>query len=481
MYYTQTDIINMQVNANAPMTINEIIKELIKEDGSSKFKENMADGVLYYGADQDIDDINFTEYTNKDGDKATQKNKANNHLTHVFHRLQVIEKVAYLLKSPPTITHPKDGVINEMTKLLGTDFDDFLIDWATNASNKGVEYVYPYVEKNEFKYVIINAEQCIPIYDTNFQKIIVEMFRYYKIKVSERGNKAEDRYRVEWYYPDRIDVYEQNKKGEYELTETKIYFIKYASKNRKATETAGDWGRVPFIELPNNSNKHTDLRFNKSLIDDYDKGASIFSNNLEDIQEAIITATGSGVDPEELRQKLREFKVIVTGDVDSNINNLTTEIPYEARMAHLKNLEDNIYAFGMAINPKADELGNDPSGVALEKQYRPLDLKAGMLERKLEKALYELFWFVSQSQKIRGKSEIDSSEFKFTFNKSMITNEKDLVETLVNDTTISDKTKRENDPFVKDEAEEKKRLDEEREERKKNMDTIPLVDNNDQE
>ena len=50
------------------------------------------------------------------------------------------------------------------------------------------------------------------------------------------------------------------------------------------------FGRIPIIELKNNTNKETDLHVVKTLIDNYDRSASEFSNDLEDIQQAIITA-----------------------------------------------------------------------------------------------------------------------------------------------------------------------------------------------
>lgn len=462
MYLTLQDVTKLIIESNAPATINDIIWENIHEDEGSALKAAMAEGVGYYGAEHDIEDLDFRKYVNKDGVIKTQKNKANNHLVHPYHRRQVIEKVSYLLKQPPSWTHEDKSLAEEYTEILGTDFDDLLIDWATDASNKGVEYLHPYVKGNIFNPVIIDAEQCIPIYDTAFQKELVQLIRYYKIKVNEAGQEH-DRYKVEWYYPDKVEIYQEQKDGKFALEDSKTHFMMYNSKNKAATLKGQSWGRVPFIELRNNTNKYTDLRFIKSLIDDYDRGASDFSNNLEDIQEAIITATGCNIDPAELRDKLRQFKVIVANEVESKIDKLTIEIPYEARMAQLKNNEENIHTFGMSINPKTDEFGNDPSGVALQWLYMPLDLKAGMLERKLEKALYELFWFVGEYRRLTQKKNDDISKFSFTFNKTMIANRTEQINNaVVSKGFTSDETALSMHPEVDDVEVEMEKIEEDR-------------------
>ena len=463
MYLTLQDVTKLIIESNAPATISDIIWENIREDEGSALKAAMEEGVEYYGAEHDIEDLDFRKYVNKDGVTKTQNNKANNHLVHPYHRRQVIEKVSYLLKQPPNWTHEDKSLSEIYTEILGTDFDDLLIDWATGASNKGVEYLHSYMKEGKFHLVIIDAEQCIPIYDTAFQKELVQLIRYYKIKVNEAGAEH-DRYKVEWYYPDKVEIYQEQKDGKFALEDSKAHFMMYNSKNKQATIKGQSWGRVPFIELRNNTNKYTDLRFIKSLIDDYDRGASDFSNNLEDIQEAIIVATGCGIEPSVLRDKLRQFKVIVTSEPESKIDKLTIEIPYEARMAQLKNNEENIHTFGMSINPKTDEFGNDPSGVALQWLYMPLDLKAGMLERKLEGALYELFWFVSEFRRLTKKKTDDVSKFIFMFNKTMIANRTEQIDNAVKSQGFtSDETALSMHPEVDDVEKEMEKIAKDRE------------------
>ena len=280
-----------------------------------------------------------------------------------------------------------------------------------------------------------------------------------------------DRYRVEWWYPDKVEYWEQKDKDDkFILKETKGHFEKYNS-TKPETKEKGSWGRIPFILLKNNTEQFTDLRHIKTLVDAYDKGESIIVNNLEDIQEALVKAVGVSEDPGELRDNLRKFKTVVSSDADGDIDTLTTEIPFEARDRTSKNLEENIFTFGMGINPKTDKFGNDPTGVALRWMYMPLDLKAGMLERKMILALYEFFWFVCEYARITQEKDWDSKELEFTFNKSMIANESEQIENVVKSKgVIPEEIALANHPWIDDpqealkllEAEQKKAYEEQK-------------------
>lgn len=492
MYYTQTQIVNMKMALDAPMSDSDIIKQLINDDKDSDFKIWMKDGERYYDAEQDIQDHDFTQYIDPAdpvdstvagithlGVVKKQPNKANNHIVHAYHRRQVIEKVSYLLKNPMTITYDdplplnedinpdeakamqrernerNDKLITMFKNVLGEDFDDMMVDWATGASNKGVEVIHPYFEDGEFKYCILDSRDMIFIYETTKQKKLVEVIRYYEITVNDQK-----RYRVEWYDSEEVAFWEQTKEGKFMLRETKKHFDVYNDESPEDRRGQG-WGRVPFILLKNNTRMQSDLKPIKSLIDDYDKNVSDFSNNFEDIQDAIIVAKGTGDKPSTIRKNLKVFKVACM-DENGDMKFLTVEIPHEAKTAHLKNIEENIFTFGMGINPKTDEFGSAPSGVALSWLYMPLDLKAGFLERKMIGALRELFWFVTRYFEITEKlpTELDLSKFKFTFNKHMLSNKTEAIDNaLKNKGLVSERTMLENHPDVEDVEDELRQIE----------------------
>jgi SPP1 family phage portal protein len=460
MELTLQQITAAQLEALAPLTEPQIIEKLIDiHEGSRAYKE-MWDGVNYFGADHDILDYDFTEWTDyASGQVHYQTDKANNRIAHPFHRRQVLEKISYLLKNPITITHDNETLRDEYVDILGKKFHDRVIDWGTNASNKGREYLHIFFDGSKFDFMVMDAREIIPIYETTRQEKLESVIRYYDIVVNI-SDREETRTRVEWWFADKVEVYEEDANKVFKLELMKPHFTigNTASEER----VAGSWGRVPFIELSNNMGKISDLRFIKTLIDAYDMQDSILANDLEDIQEAIIKAIGLSDTPSEIRRNYKMFKVISTGanaeDVD--IDYMSLDIPYEAKMAWMKNAEENINVFGQSIDAKTDVFGQNPSGVALNWLYLPLDLKAGLLQRKLEFALYELMWFVTTYKEILGQKRVENvEEFKFTFNKNMIANHKEQIE-LSNQSGVklSQRTLLEQDPRVDDVDDEFARL-----------------------
>src|SRR5699024_7497132 len=123
-------------------------------------------------------------------------------------------------------------------------------------------------------------------------------------------------------------------------------------------------------------------------------------------------------------------------------------------------LEDNIYSFGMGVDINPDKLGNSPSGVALKFLYSFLDMKASMTERKFTRSIQALIWFVCEYLSIYENKVIDYKDITITFNKSVISNEKENADIAQQSKgIISDETIIENHPWVKDVQTERERLE----------------------
>ena len=458
MYLTVQDIVNLNIRLGAPSSESDIFKELIEKDQNEERQEKL-DGINYYTADNDIEDEDFTEYTDTHGNKANQTNKANNKLSHGFHRRQVIEKVSYLLKNPMSITFEDDSedegqdTIDKYTDVLGRKFQDTIIELSEGASNKGVEWLHFFFDGPTFDYMVTGSEGIIPIYETSKQKDLVNILRYFELQINVAGEESTV-FSLEWWGKETVEFWEQEKHGgDFILKEERTHF----TLDNKALNTSEDasWGEVPFVPLLNNNQKKSDLHFIKSLVDAYDKQVSLSANDLEDLQEAILIAVGTSDEPADIRDNVMKFKVIVLPEGEgSSLTALTVDIPTEAKRELLDRLENNIAAFGMATNHDTEIFGNNPSGVALKALFIPLDLKAGMLERKLIDVFYRIFWFVNrffEMTKEKPLSEGDLLKFQFVLNKFMITNEKERVEMVVaSEEIISQKTYLANHPWVED-------------------------------
>jgi len=448
---THTDELIAFINGNAPKQ-TDIIKELI--DKHTPAAHEMLKGHDYYFNETDIQ--YKRRYFWEDGAKKEDSTKANNKLTHGWHNLLVDQKVAYLTGNPLNISAESDELQEKVNDTLGDEFDDTLSELVLGASNKGKEFLHPYIdEEGKFNYVIIPAEQVIPLYDNSKRKKLLGSIRLYPL--DENVTK--------------IEVWDDKQTTFYEMINGQVHLDATVEENPAphfSAEFAGrgrfgfGWGRVPFVEFKNNEWGKSDLYLYKKLADEYDKTRSQFADDLEDVPEAATVLKGyEGQSAREFNDNLRFYKTImVSGEPGSGVDKLTVEIPVDAKKEHLDRLSDDIFTFGKGLDTKTDKFGNSPSGVALKFLYGPLDMKCSTLENKFKKALKEFMWFVVEYLNMTEKTSYNVNELSYTFNKSMITNEAEAV-TMAKESkgVISDRTIIANHPWVTDIGEEMAELE----------------------
>jgi SPP1 family phage portal protein len=166
----------------------------------------------------------------------------------------------------------------------------------------------------------------------------------------------------------------------------------------------------------------------------------------------------------EFNANVKRYKVVAVSDEEgSGVDTLRAEVPVEATEAHLNRLKEDIYTFGQGVNGSPDKFGNAPSGVAIKNLYSLLDMKASIQERKFVKGLEKFLWFVCEYLSISGQGDFDYKDFPFTFNKTIMVNETELLDNLTK-SQASLETKLENDPYVRDVDMEVERVKKEQEE-----------------
>ena len=414
----------------------DTIEELIAEHDTKA----MLEGVRYYRSQSDIVNRQMYFYDSNQN-RVVDETKENHRLVNNWHKLLVDQKVSYLVGKPMVFSVSKNakGSSEEFSEkielLLGDEWDDTVADIATATSNKGTEWLHCYIDKNGyFKYTIAPAEEIIPVYDSPMSKNLEGVLRYYIISREDK-----DRYRAEWWTRERVSVYIESDGG-FELDSAEP--VNPAPHYKKGSTPQG-WGKVPFIEFPNNSFRANDLEVTKSLIDEYDKAFSDFANNNAEVQEIVTVLRGyESTSLAEFKQNLRYYKVIkLRADSHSGVDTLVFNIPVEAKKELLDRLEENIFMFGQGVNIKTDRFGNSPSGASLEFLYTSLDLKASMMERKFRRSVKRLLWFATYYINMEFGKAFDSNDVKAAFRKNMVQNNKEIVETLkASKDMISDET-----------------------------------------
>lgn len=430
--------------------INQTIADLIAKHDPSL----MLVGVDYYNNDTHIKDRQIWYY--EDGQKQVDREATNHRVSHNWHKVLVDQKVAYLLGRPPIISGDDEQFTTRLNLLLDETWDDRLQELAKNASNKGTEWLMPFIDvKGNFRYIIIPAEQCIPIFETDYEEELVAMLRYYPAVVG-----GETKTRAEWWTAEGVSTYIETEGGVYMLESEEGHFLQ--------NEAPMGWGRVPFVEFPNNVDRFADLKYYKEQIDVYDIVVSDLANDLTDVQKLIFVLKGyGGQSLAEFLQNLRYYRAIqVDPDAGAGVETLSADPPITAIDSALNRLEENIYLFGQGVNTKTDKFGSAPSGIALKFLYSLLDLKSNIMARRFSVAIKNVCWFAARYLEIKGVGTFDPHGVTITYNKSLLINDLELSQIALGSTgIISQETIVAHHPWVDDAQVEMERLAEEQQTR----------------
>jgi len=428
------------------MSKEQMIQEYINRHDTRE----MLEGVKYYFKKNDIKNRVIYKYDNK-GNKEVDSDALNNRLASGWHKLLVDQKVGYLTGKPVTFNTKEEDpeVVDLINNILGDDFNDDLPELVKNASNKGREWLHVYVdEKGDFDYIIVPAQEGIPIYDNTKRKDLIAFIRWYRL---DDGTQ-----KVEFWDDETVTYYEYVSGG-------LVLDMSYDEPEQSHFYWGGEgygWNKVPFIEFANNQERISDLWFIKDYIDAYDNLTSDTTNTLEEIQDIFYILKGyDDTNLSDFSANIRRYKAVKVSE-DGGIDTVQAEMPIDSLKTFFDTLEDNIYSFGMGVDINPDKLGNSPSGVALKFLYSFLDMKASMTERKFTRSIQALIWFVCEYLSIYENKVIDYKDITITFNKSVISNEKENADIAQQSKgIISDETIIENHPWVKDVQTERERLE----------------------
>lgn len=169
---THTDELIAHVKANTPAP-TEIIKELYDAFDSSK----MLEGVKYYGVNNKINERKI--YTYQDEKKVEDPDAINSKIPSGFHKILVDQKVAYLVGEPMVFGSKSDNKqqLQLLEEIIGEQWEDTITEIVKGASNKGIEWLHAFVnEDGDFDYMVVPAENFIPIYDYSKRKSLLQVF-----------------------------------------------------------------------------------------------------------------------------------------------------------------------------------------------------------------------------------------------------------------------------------------------------------------
>lgn len=416
-------------------TQEEMIIRLIKEH--EKNIENIIVGENYYYKTKNKI-LNQKHKTDASGEYDSEK--PDWRITTNFHQNLVDQKVGYTVGNPVTFSCEDESVLEQLHLVFDNKWDNKLIDILTAVSNKGIEWLQPFInEYGDFRLFRVPAEQAIPIWTNKERDELQAFIRFYTLNDEEK---------IE-YWDDKQVIY-YVKEGDKLIPD---YY--HGENNVQPHFSNGNWGRVPFIAFKNNTEESSDIHMYKTIIDAIDKRLSDAQNMFDESTELIYVLKGyEGQKLDEFMRNLKYYKAInVEGE--GGVETIKIEVPVTSTKEYLEMMRSYLMEFGQAVDFQTDRFGNSPSGIALKFLYGNLDLKANKLRNKTQVAIQELLEYVIDFYEI----EIDVKDIEIVFNYNRMMNELEQSQIGAQSQYLSKETIVTNHPWVTDPKAELERIE----------------------
>lgn len=372
-------------------------------------------------------------------------NKPNNKLSNDFFGQIIDNTVGYFLGNPIVMnyTEPKKAkslvevdpvdvgvdltqiedtlVQDELDKIMiDNEKDDIFMEWGKEAMIKGLSHLLAYQnEESKTKFMRISPENLIIVYKNSSTKEAKWKIRLYDID-TEDTNKTT--HYAEVYDATGYDIFKCEEGagvGRGAGTSTGYQFVKRENHI---------YGRIPISTLYNNEECMSDLERVESLVNDYDKVLSDVSNEFEAFRNAYLMLKNMVVNKDSI-QKLKDegiLEVMENGDAKF----ITKQIQTEALENHLDRLEKNIYKFSQVPDLSDENFAGNLSGVAIRFKLFGLETKCIIKERKMERAIRELFRILLVPLRVATGREADVTNLKLEFTRNVPNNITELVDTV---------------------------------------------------
>ena len=411
-------------------------------------------------------------------DASTGLRVAKNRVSNGFHRIITDQATQYTGGVVPVIDVDDDAVNEKITETLGDNFDRYFTHLITDANNAGIAWIHYWIDDktNAFKYSVINPTQITAIYNDLLEHEIIAVRRTYEKLDTTDG----EMYIHDEYWTDKEAFFFKRPKGtdysqlvyDYKIP---LYDTALNQVLDNAAQMTHDFGRVPFIPFSNNQESSASLTRYKGLIDVYDRVFAGFVDDIDDVQQVILTLTNYGGEEKSSAELLRKIKLEKVLKVDAlnpqdkaGLDTLTIDIPVEARNALLDRTREAIFLQAQAVDPTKVEMGTNKSGVALKMLYSLLELKAAALESEFRPALAALIRAVMKYNNVQ---DFETRKIEQTWTRAAIKDAAEMaqiISQLSDDTSTETKVK--NNPLVEDPERELEELDRERTEQRQNED-----------
>lgn len=458
-YQTQTERMTEILAANAPMPIESIVAEEIKEFKSSPQYVTMLEADRYYRNRSSVQD--------KKNDIAE---RSNTKIEHSILRKLISQKVNYLLAKPFTINSDSDQYAEALNKDVFDDVHRVKVQGlARNAIRYGIGYLQPYYNaKGRLTFMRLSSLEVIPLWADSEHSELAGFIRFYpEVVYAARDKKTITR--AELWTPEGVQYFVSDDStgvGKYEIDTSKGAEGK--ANHFKVGNQAKNWVVPPLIWAKYNDEELPLCYWIKELIDDINWQTSVTSDVLRDIAKFIYVLRNYG--GANLAEFVRDLKktLAIKVDKDGGVDKLQADINIDAVMKLLDKQRRDIYDYGNGVDTKDPDLG-DASGTALNFRYTDLDGDCEALGTEIKGAIQRGRVFMDGYLQVLGKGDFTSASLDLVFSTDMPVNETDVIGNVSASTDLSKRTRIENHPWVTDVDAELDRIKKEQDEADKRM------------
>ncbi|ASS76829.1 phage portal protein [Tumebacillus algifaecis] len=462
---TETQRLSEIIAANAPLSLEQIIKLEIDEWKRSEHLKWMQEGRRYYRVDHEIRSRKRM-MIGEGGMLQENKNLSNRKLIHSFVRKLVDQKIGYLLSKPISIQTGEKVYAELLADIFDKPFLRTMKNVGKDSISAGIGWLQVYYDENGIlSFKRHRPEEIIPLWRDAEHTELDAVIRVYDVE-QYVSSKKQTVTKVEFWDLRGVRRYTLNPPGlvsgvsglvpDEDMPESGHFIVSQGDDDEVQT----NWERIPFVPFKYNDDELPLIAALKSLVDEYDLQTSDNANNIADSPNSILVLKDyDGQDLGEFRRNLSQVRAIKVSGERGGVEPLSIDLNTDALEKHLDRIRKDIYEFGRGVDTQAERLGNSPSGEALKFLYQDLDLDANDIENEFQASLEQLLWFVDRHIFNTAGRDYSDEQVDFIFNRDIMINETEAVNNVRNSAgTVSEETLVANHPFVTDVSLELERL-----------------------
>ena len=441
------------------MTETEFLEEELKAWLVSTKRLWIRAGTAYYCQHLDIDHKE-RKVIGEGGRKVTLHTLPNNRIAYNRYAKLVDQKVNYLLAKPFEVKTDDETYGVLLDSVFDKTFRRRLKHVGVDALNGGIAYLHPYVTAEGLHFKRFPPSQILPFWADEEHERLDSFLRIYDVATYE-GKQPKIVHKVEYYTSNGVQyfIWENNQlRPDVERTNGAYLSIDDQPMN---------WERVPLIAFKYNEEELPLIRRVKGLQDALNTLISNFADVMcEDVRNTILVIKNyDGTDLSEFRRNLAVYgavKVRTREGVEGGVETLTIEVNSQNYEVIVKLLEKAIIDCGNGFDARDDRMSNNPNQMNISSIYSDIDIDTNNIEMEFQASLEQLMWFVNTYYRINGGK---AGDVEFIFSRDTPVNESEVITNCRNsEGVISKETIIANHPWVKDTAEELKRLQAEQQE-----------------